>query len=64
MMMNEVVDAVVVQSDGVEHSRRGLDRAWRLIAGPRMLRHRLGNDSSELGEIDDPGHLAGVAKSA
>ena len=63
-MMNEVVDAVVVQSDGVEHSRRGLDRARRLIAGPRMLCHRLGNDATQLGEIDDPSHLAGVTKSA
>jgi hypothetical protein len=58
----EVLDAVVVQADGVEHARRRFDGPRRRVAGPRPARDRLGDDAAEPGEIDDAGHLPGVTE--
>ena len=63
-MGNEVSDAVVVEADGVEHSRRRFHRARRRIAGARLARHRLGNDAAQLSEIDDARHLPRIAECA
>ena len=38
VMVEEVVDAVVVQADGVEHAARRLDGARRRVAGARLAR--------------------------
>ena len=64
MMRDEVIDAVVIEADGVEHAAGGLDGARRRIAGARLPRYRLGNDPAELGEIDHARHLARVAERA
>ena len=42
----------------------GLDRSPRRVAGARLLRDRLGQDAAEAAEIDQAGHLAGVAERA
>src|SRR5262245_65009998 len=64
MMGNEVVDAIVIQSDGIEHARGGFEGSRRRIADAGLARHRLRNDAAELGEIHDACHLARIAKCA
>ena len=64
VMKQEMLDAVVVEADGVEHAGRGLDRSRRPVAGPRLARHGLGDDAAELGEVNDAGHLPRVAERA
>src|SRR5262245_29697615 len=64
MMVQEVLDAVVIQSDGVEHARSSLDGARRRVAGARMARDRLGNDAAEPSEVHDAGHFPRIAKRA
>src|SRR5262245_15437783 len=59
-----MLDAVVVQADGVEHARGRLDGARRGVAGARLPRDGLGDDAAELAEIDRAGHCAGVAEGA
>ena len=58
MLLDEVIDAVVVQADGVEHAGRRLNGARRRVTGARGLCHRLGDDAAELGEIHGAGHFA------
>ena len=41
MVLDEGLDAVVVQADRVEHARGRLDRPRRRIARPRLLGDRL-----------------------
>ena len=64
MVSDEMIDAVVVETDGVEHARRRFDRARRRVADAWLCRHRLGNDAAQLGEIDDARHFARVAEGA
>jgi hypothetical protein len=63
-MGDEVVDAVVVEADGVKHAGRRFDGARRRVADARLARHGLGDDAAQAGEIDGAGHLAGVAEGA
>src|SRR5262245_29362796 len=64
MMVDEVLDAVVVESDGIEHAGRGLDGARRRVAGPGVACHRLGDDAAQPGKVNDAGHLARIAEGA
>src|SRR6516162_2964358 len=64
MMVQEMLDAVVVQSDSVEHSASGLDGSRRTIAGAWMARHGLGHDAAQAGKVHDPGHFARIAERA
>src|SRR4051794_15310760 len=63
-MFEEVVDAVVVESDGVEKARWGLDRSRRRVAGPGFRGDRLRNDRTQLREIDQTRHLPSITKRA
>ncbi len=64
MMMDEMFDAVVVEADGVEHSRRRLDGARRRVADARLARDGFGDDAAQPREIDEAGHLPCVAERA
>jgi len=64
MMRDEMIDAVVIEADGVEHPRRRLDGARRRVALARLMRDGLRYDAAELSEIDRAGHFLGVSKSA
>src|SRR6266478_569388 len=64
MMMDKMLDAVVIETDGVEHARGCLDRSRGRVAGARLARDRFGDDAAKELEIDDLGHFAGVAKRA
>ena len=63
-MRDEGLDAVVVEADRVEHAGRRFDRPPGRVAGPRLLRDRLGKNAAEPAEIDQACHLAGVAEGA
>ena len=62
--LDEGLDAVVVQSDRVEHAAGGFDGPRRRIAWPRLLGDRLGQDPAQPREVHQPGHFAGVAEGA
>src|SRR5439155_9911043 len=64
LVLDEVVDAVVIQADGVEHAGGRFDRARRGVAGARGVGNSLGDDAAELGEVHDAGHVARVAEGA
>src|SRR5262249_5958572 len=61
---DEVLDAVVVQPDGVEHARGRLDGARRGVAGARLAGDGLGDDAAQAREVEGAGHLTGVAEGA
>src|ERR1700722_4681644 len=63
-MADEMVDAVVVEADRVEHTGRGFDGARRDVAGARLPRDRLGDDTAEFGEVNDAGHFTGITEGA
>jgi hypothetical protein len=59
-----MLDAVVVQADGVEQAGGRFDGAGRRVADAGLAGDGLGDDAAELGEVHHPGHLAGVAEGA
>ena len=61
---DERLDAVVVQPDGIEHAAGGFDGSRRRIARPRLLRDRLGQDSAQPRDVDQPGHFPAIAERA
>src|SRR4029079_1344292 len=63
-MDDEMVEAVVVEADGIEQAAGGLDGPRRRVADPRLGGDGLGDDAAEFGEVDEAGHLAGVAERA
>jgi hypothetical protein len=63
-MGDEVVDAVVVEADCVEHAGGGLDGARRRIAGTRFASDRFRDDGAETCKINGAGHFPSVAKGA
>ena len=64
VVRDEGLDAVVIEADRVEHAGGGFDRSPRRVAGPRLLRDRLGQNAAQPAEIDQAFHLAGVAERA
>ena len=64
LMLDEGLDAVVVQADRIEHAAGGFDRPPGRIAAAWLGRDRLGHDRSEPAKFDQARHLAGVAKRA
>src|SRR5258708_38751802 len=63
-MFEEVVDAVVIEADGVEHSTGRFHGPGRLVARARNAGNRLGDDSAQLTEVDYALELARVAEGA
>ena len=64
VVVEEVVDAVVIEADGVEHAGWGLDRPRRRVADSRLGGDGLRDDAAEAGEVDEAGHFPGVAEGA
>ena len=64
VMGDEGLDAVVIQTNGVEQSCRGLDRSPRGVSSARLLGDRFRENTAELAEIDERCHLAGIAEGA
>ena len=64
MPLDEGLDAVVVQPDGIEHAAGGFDGARRRIARPGLLGDRLGQNPAQPGDVDQSGHFPGVAERA
>ena len=64
MMLDEGFEAVVVQADRVQHAGGGFDRSPRRIARSRQASDGFGNDRAEPLQIDQAGHLAGIAERA
>jgi hypothetical protein len=64
VVAEEVVDAVVVQTDGIEHAGGCFHRARRSVALAQVARDGLGNDAAEPGEVDRAGHFTRVTKRA
>ena len=56
--LNEGVNAWALQSDGVEHPRRGLCHTWSGATRPRVLHHRFGDDAANGGDIEELIQLA------
>src|SRR5262249_20061251 len=44
------------------HARGRLEGPRRSVAGTRVSRHGFGNDASQAREVNDPGHLPGIAE--
>src|SRR5262249_41075614 len=63
VVFEEVVDSVVVEADGVEQAGRRFDGPRGRVADAGPGGDRLGDNAPQPREIDEPGHLAGVAKS-
>ena len=64
VVLDEGLDAVVVQADRVEHAAGRFDGSPGAIAVPRLAGDRLGQDPAQAGQIDQAGHLAGIAERA
>ena len=58
----EVVDAVVVEADGVEHARRPSRRSAASGSRRGGGRHGLRDHAAEPFQADEPGHLADIAE--
>src|SRR5690606_27804939 len=62
MNFQEMIDSIVVQPDGVEHSRRRFDDARWTITSARRGSHRFGNNCSQTRKVDKPLTLFGVSE--
>ena len=64
MVLAKSVHAVIVESDGIQHSARGLNRTPGVIALAWLRRDGFGNDATQSSEIDKRFHLSRVTKRA
>ena len=64
VMLDERLDAVVVQADRIEHAGGRFDRSPGRVAGPRLAGDRLWDDCAQTLEIDQAGHFPRIAKRA
>ena len=64
MMIDESVQAVVVQADRVQQTGGRLHSSPGRVADPGKAGHRLGDDGSKPSECNQSLHFAGVAKCA
>lgn len=62
MLFDKRIEPVVVESNRIEHSAGGLERARRRIAEARKGSHRLRNDAAETRQPDKRLHLAPVTE--
>ena len=62
VMLNEGIDAVIIEPDRVQHAAGRFDGAPRCVARARLARDRLGQDGAQPIEVDESGHFAGVAE--
>lgn len=62
VLLEEGLEAVVVQADRVEHARGGLDRTGRRISDAGQGGDGLGDHTPEAGEVDIRLHLARIAE--
>ena len=62
MRLDELLQPVVVQPDGIEQPGTGFNRSRRRVANARLWRDGFGDDSAERGEIDVGLRLARVSK--
>ena len=61
---DERIDAVVVQSDGIQHSTGRFHGPPRRIAGTRLLGHRFGKNSAQSAQVDQVLHLPRIPERA
>ena len=64
MRSNEVLDADVLQADGVQHAGGGLDDARGGVAGHGLQRDALGDEAADPLQLDDLFKFDAVAKGA
>ena len=64
LAFNEVLHADVLQTDGVDHAGRGLHYAWSGIAGHRLQRYALADQTADSIQRDDLFKFNAVAKGA
>ena len=64
VLLDEMVNAVVIESDGIQHAGRRLHGSRRRVAGTRVARYGLGDDAAQTRKIDHPSHFLCVAEGA
>lgn len=63
-VLDEMVDALVLEPDGVNHTGGSLDHAWGVIALARVEGSSLDDEAAEAGEVDEVGVFDAVTECA
>ena len=64
MVLEEVVNSIVIQADGIEQSAGGLNGSGGGVAGPGLRGHGFGDNAAQAGYVEKPGHFSHISEGA